>query len=105
MNGEVTSRHSREADEKYYWFEHAERNAIYNAARIGVPLEGARIYVNLFPCADCCRAVIQSGLRELNTLAPPVNDFKYLRSFEVSQEMLKEAGVAVRLFDYEINCE
>ena len=49
------SRHER--PEKYKWTEHAERNAIYNAARIGVPLKGCTMYVTHMPCADCARAI------------------------------------------------
>src|SRR4051812_31931200 len=40
---------------KYQWTEHAERNAIYNAARVGTPLEGTSIYLPWFPCVDCAR--------------------------------------------------
>src|SRR5689334_8457570 len=43
-------RHTRPA--KYKWTEHAERNAIYNAARVGIPLQGSRMYLPWFPCMD-----------------------------------------------------
>jgi dCMP deaminase len=99
VNARVDNRHSKENGEKYLWFEHAERNAIYNAARFGASLEGCRIYCSLFPCAECVRAVIQSGINELNTHLPPKNDPVFNRSFEVSIEMLQEAGVGVRLFE------
>jgi dCMP deaminase len=91
-------RHSSIDGEKYYWFEHAERNAIYNAVRTGTALLNSRLYVNLFPCADCTRAVIQSGVKELNTFAPDPNEKFFLRSFEVSIAMLSEASVRLRLF-------
>ena len=48
--------------EKYVWIEHAERNAIYNAARVGTPLEGCTIFQQVLPCMDCARAIIQSGI-------------------------------------------
>ena len=53
--------------EKYHWVEHAERNAIYNAARHGINLNGARVYLNYEPkpCADCTRALIQAGIKEI----------------------------------------
>ena len=53
--------------EKYIWVEHAERNAVYNAARHGIKLEGSRLYVNcdLSICADCARAIIQAGIKEV----------------------------------------
>lgn len=50
-----------ERPEKYRWFEHAERNAIFNAARINARLDLATtLYVNWIPCHDCMRAVLQS---------------------------------------------
>ena len=49
--------------EKYYWFEHGERNAIYNCAREGVSTQGATAYVvPLLCCSDCARALVQSGI-------------------------------------------
>jgi len=52
---------------KYLITEHAERNAIYNAARHGIRLEGTKIYLhfNPIPCARCTRAIIQSGITEV----------------------------------------
>lgn len=51
-----------ERPEKYFWYEHGERNALYNAARMGVPLDGCTLYTQMLPCADCARGIIQSGL-------------------------------------------
>lgn len=52
---------------KYHYVEHAERNAIYSAARNGVSLVGSTLYLYasqpLGICADCARAIIQSGVR------------------------------------------
>lgn len=59
-NDDVEDRHLR--PEKYFWAEHAERNLIYNAARVGTPLEGCTLIVTpLFPCMDCARAIVQAG--------------------------------------------
>ncbi|MCI4661004.1 MAG: dCMP deaminase family protein [Neomegalonema sp.] len=99
VNGKVDARHSRDGEEKYFWFEHAERNALYNAARSGVSTEGCCAYVSLFPCAECARAFIQSGITELHAYVPPERDRKYARSFEVSRQMLHEAGVVLKLFE------
>ena len=53
----------QERPEKYYWFEHAERNAIYNAARIGVSTKGCTMYLSCgVPCSDCARGIINSGI-------------------------------------------
>lgn len=90
------NRHSRENDEKYFWFEHAERNAIYNAARTGTSLENSRIYSSLFPCADCARAIVQSGIAELITRRPPVSEKHYGKSMDISSEIFNEASINIR---------
>lgn len=54
-----------ERPEKYLWMEHSERNAIFNAARVGVPLDGCTLYVSGIPCIDCCRAIIQCGIKTI----------------------------------------
>ena len=47
--------------EKYTFMEHAERNCIYNAARVGIPLKGCIFYVTGISCFDCMRGMYQSG--------------------------------------------
>ena len=53
----------QERPEKYFWFEHSERNAIYNAARCGTPLEGCTAFITHPPCIDCARALVQAGIK------------------------------------------
>lgn len=50
---------------KYSFIEHAERNAIYDAAKKGIKLEGSILYTPWFPCAECARAIIQAGIEEI----------------------------------------
>jgi dCMP deaminase len=50
---------------KYKWMEHAERNAIFNAAAHGKNLSGCKLYVTLAPCMDCARALVQVGIKEV----------------------------------------
>lgn len=96
-----------ERPHKYLWAEHAERNAIYLAARRGVPLEGGTIYVNFYPCADCSRGIIQSGIKNVvvNELSEEMNDFDLLNRWEeqinVSLNMLHEAMVKIKHFGKE----
>lgn len=85
----------RASGEKFHWVEHAERNTIYNAARNGVALEGSRLYVNRFPCADCARAIAQSGIASVHCPPIPAFDGKLDHSFQVSAQILREAGVEV----------
>lgn len=99
VDASVDIRHSRDGGEKYLWFEHAERNAIFNAARVGTPLSGCTMYVTVFPCSDCARAIIQSGIIELVTAAPTMDSAFFARSTAVAFEMLQEAGVQCRFID------
>jgi dCMP deaminase len=55
-------------DEKLKVVLHAEQNAILNAARVGVAVEGATIYVTKFPCLACCNAIAQVGITKIFTL-------------------------------------
>lgn len=79
---------------KYFWVEHAERNAIYNACRDGTPLKNSIIVVNKFPCADCARAIIQCGIKQVITPSPDDNP-NWNESWKVSCDMLSEAGIFV----------
>jgi dCMP deaminase len=87
--------------EKYFWVEHAERNAIFNAARVGVSLNGAKAYLNWEPkpCADCSRALIQAGIKEVigpNRQWTGQGAGKHY-SIEHAEHMLAEAGVRTRV--------
>lgn len=44
---------------------HAEANAIYYAAKEGIPLEGCTMYITHSPCPKCCEAIVQSGIKEI----------------------------------------
>jgi dCMP deaminase len=94
LNDEEADRHQRPA--KYLWTEHAERNAIYTAARNGVSLAGSRMYLPWFPCVDCARAIVQAGIVELIAMMPDLADPQWGEGFVVSTELLTEAGVTVR---------
>lgn len=89
--------HRVERPEKYLWYEHAERNAIYNAARHGAALEGCTLYVSMFPCIDCARAIVQSGIKRVVAPTPDLKDPKWGEGFERALEMFNEAGVTYGL--------
>lgn len=94
---------------KYDFVEHAERNAVYNAARVGIPLKGCRAYLNWepHPCKDCAKAFIQAGITEV--IGPDIDFPNHLKTeaegkglkwdsgdawnFTVSRQMMDEAGV------------
>ena len=75
-------------DTKYHYVVHAELNAILNAH--GKSLEGARIYVDLFPCNECTKAIIQSGIAEVVYLYDKYADPPAIIA---SKKMLDSAGV------------
>ena len=77
------------------WQEHAERNAIFAAARVGMATEGATLACSYFPCLECARAIVQSGIRHLHTLPPDLTDPVWGVSFGPSQAILREGGVQV----------
>lgn len=87
--------------EKYVWVEHAERNAIFNAARHGIKLEGARAYMNWepLPCSDCTRALIQAGIKEIIGPNKPFQGVGAGVHYHINHAtlMLKEAGVIQRI--------
>lgn len=99
VNDDVDVRHSRENDAKYKWTEHAERNAIYNAARTGTALEGCTIYMPWYPCADCARAIVQSGITEVVAVTPDWNDPKWAKDFAMVVELFEECGTKVRFVE------
>ncbi len=98
VNDDVAERWVR--PEKYCWCEHGERNAVYNAARMGVSTMNCTLYITSFPakfgpCDDCCRAIIQSGIYRVVT-EPPAGDIeRWKESFRRGGVMLSEAGVVV----------
>ena len=76
---------------KYPFVVHAELNAILNAN--GRDLRGSRIYVALFPCNECAKAIIQSGVKEVLYLSDKYADSPSTRA---SKRMLTAAGVTFR---------
>ena len=75
-------------DTKYPFIVHAELNAILNS--IKSDLKGAKIYVGLFPCNECAKAIIQSGINEIVYLSDKYKDNEI---FIASKIMLDSAGV------------
>lgn len=97
VDDNVQTRHVRPT--KYAFYEHSERNAIYNAVRFGASLKGCVLYVTMPPCADCARAIIQSGIKQVYYLEPGPDKVRTLpngnwRDTVVNSfEMFSETGV------------
>ena len=81
-------------DNKYFYVTHSELNAILNYR--GGSLEGAKIYVSLFPCNECAKAIIQAGIK---TIVYASDKYADTDSTKASKRMLDAAGV--RYYQYE----
>jgi len=91
----------QERPEKYFWFEHAERNAIYNAARVGTKLKGSTIYLTSgLPCMDCARGIVNSGIKTVycKEVCTTKNKEKWEESQKKSLQLLLECGVVVNYY-------
>jgi len=75
---------------KYPYVVHAEANAILNSTK---DLHGARIYVDLFPCNECAKLIIQSGIKEVVYLS---DKYKDSDSVKASRKMFNLSGVKER---------
>mgnify|MGYP001164258022 FL=1 len=78
-------------DTKYPYVCHAELNAILNS--ISRDLKGCTVYVALFPCNECAKAIIQSGIKEIVYLS---DKYDGTDSVIASKRMLTQAGVSLR---------
>jgi dCMP deaminase len=97
IRDDVPERMERPA--KYLWIEHAERNAICNAARAGTATEGCTIYFEIMPCMDCARAVVQAGIIEVVVSAERMRQYSsdyYNQHFGMVEVLFAEAKVKVR---------
>ncbi|MBO5494923.1 MAG: dCMP deaminase family protein [Eubacterium sp.] len=84
----------KESDTKYPYVCHAELNAILNAG--GNSLSGCRIYVALFPCNECAKAIIQCGIKEVIYISDKYKDTDLVQA---SKRMLTSAGVKLTQFE------
>jgi dCMP deaminase len=91
----------QERPEKYYWFEHAERNSLYNAALIGVSTKGCTMYLTCgIPCSDCARGIINSGISKIvcERVGGAVGNL-WDEHAKRSIEMFNEAGVKIEYYE------
>ncbi len=84
-------------DTKYAYVVHAELNAILNSPR---PVSGCTIYVSLFPCNACAKAIIQSGIRKI---VYESDKYDGTEGNIASKKMLNEAGVELLQLPYAVN--
>lgn len=82
-------------DNKYFYTTHSELNAILNYR--GGSLEDSILYVSLFPCNECAKAIIQSGIK---TVIYDEDKYKNTPGVVASKRMLRAAGVEIRKYEH-----
>lgn len=95
VNDDIEERHLK--PEKYEFFEHAERNSIFQSARYGIELQGSTLYTQKMPCTDCMRGIIQSGIYKvwIHDNNGQEMGSRWIESAKYSKEMAEESGVEI----------
>lgn len=93
-----------EKPRKYFYVGHAEKYAIFEAARKGIKTEGLTMYCPWSACAECARAIIQTGIKKVvaHKQAMDKTSPHWKESVEAGLEMLREAEVEYEMFDGKI---
>ncbi|MBP5159455.1 MAG: cytidine deaminase, partial [Lachnospiraceae bacterium] len=81
-------------DTKYFFVCHAELNAILNYR--GSDMAGSKVYTTLFPCNECCKALIQKGISEVIYYS---DKYSMTDSVIASKRMFDSAGVSYRRYE------
>ncbi len=92
---DLTWNKGEDLDSKYLYVCHAEFNAILNT-RNGSALKGCTLYVTLFPCNECAKAIIQTGIKKVVYLS---NKYKDALSTRASRKILTLAGVEIEEYN------
>ena len=83
-------------DSKYLYVCHAEFNAILNTRQGTSALKGCTLYVSLFPCNECTKAIIQTGIKEVVYIS---NKYEDTVGVQASKGMLLLAGIKIRHYE------
>lgn len=74
---------------------HAEKNALFNAAKNGACTVGSTLYVTFPPCSQCASAIIQAGVATVICPNPALSPERWRDNFTIGSDILCEAGVTV----------
>lgn len=80
---------------------HAETNAIAQAAKNGVSINNAKIYISAMPCSSCLKSIINSGIKEIVVI---VGEGLLPYYDDLSQKMISLSGIKTRVYKYEPTC-
>lgn len=87
---------------KYEWTQHAEENAIVNAAREGKMTKGAYMYINWFPCSRCAGMIVNAGIKRIYCdKEPDLTNPTFGDGFKIALEKLSEGGVEIVYMNYD----
>lgn len=89
-------REGKPLETKYLYVCHAELNAILNFRGNRKDFEDSKLYVALFPCNECAKAIIQAGIKEVIYLS---DKYKDQDNFKASKRLFDECGVSYRKLD------
>ena len=92
------NRQGENLETKYPYVCHAEMNAVLNYRGTRKDFENARIYVDLFPCNECAKIIIQSGIKEVVYLS---NKYKDSENNIASRRLFDSCGIEYRQIDLE----
>lgn len=98
---DLDNRYSNKED-KYKFICHAEFNSVLQCARFGTSSFGSTLYSQGIPCAECVKAIIQGGIKEIvchKQWPNLTHSDNWVKSIEISKIMLGEAGIEIRWLD------
>lgn len=87
--------------EKYYWFIHAETSAIVKAAKLGISIDGATMYMTCdIPCTDCAKVIINSGIKKIVCERGGGSKSDIWKEHRIrSLRMFEESGIVIEYYD------
>lgn len=83
-------------DDRYHLIEHAERAAIFKAFLKKADMSNSTIYCTRFPCSDCARAIVWSGIKRAVFAGGFAGEKRWLTSQRAALRILRDAGVKIR---------
>ena len=91
----------RERNVKLIYTVHAEENAILNAARKGISLDGSTIYLEWFPCVNCAKSIINAGIKRVVCCGYDKTDIKRIidYKFDLSEQLFEECKIKVDIHE------
>jgi len=78
---------------------HAEKNALFNAAKNGTNTDGSTAYITWPPCSQCTSALLQAGISKVVCPNPSTGPERWIENFMLANDLLHEAGIEVLYYE------